>query len=68
MVGSFDIHVALCLSKTRFPVLFTARMATFMCSVVEAERTDQPHLSDAQSVSRSCGKTIPVLHRSDFLY
>ena len=42
-VGSLDIHVALCLSKTSFPVFFTARMAIFMCSVIEAEKTDQPH-------------------------
>ena len=42
---------------------FTARMATFMCSVIEAERTDQPHLCDAQSVvSRSCGKDHPRGH------
>ena len=61
-VGSFDIHVALCLGKTSFHVFFPARMATFMCTVIEAERTDSPHLCDARSVSRSCGKDHPRGH------
>ena len=53
--GNADV---LCLSKTSFPVFFTARMAIFMCSVVEAEKTDQPYLVMHEVYHDLVAKTI----------